>query len=123
MPPGKTKPLLEDRASLTRAITLMESTREDHQAETQALLTAILPHIGSSLRSCINGVTSMGKSTIIVAFGLHAIEQGRKVAVLAVDPSSSKTGGSILADKTRMSKLSQLEYAFIRPSPTGGSLG
>lgn len=114
---------LTDRQSLARAITLIESTRDDHQREARELLHSILPHTGKSLRLGISGVPGVGKSTFIEAFGLHAIKQGHKVAVLAIDPSSSKTGGSILGDKTRMAQLSQHEDAFIRPSPTSGILG
>ncbi len=116
-------PDLTDRPTLARAITLVESTRADHRAEAQALLQSILPRTGNSVRLGITGVPGVGKSTFIEAFGLHAIAQGHKVAVLAVDPSSSKTGGSILGDKTRMQRLSQEERAFIRPSPTSGTLG
>ncbi|MBY0406872.1 MAG: methylmalonyl Co-A mutase-associated GTPase MeaB, partial [Rickettsiales bacterium] len=112
-----------DRASLARGITLVESTRPDHQAEAQELLTSLMPRTGQSVRIGITGVPGVGKSTFIEAFGLHLIEQGHKVAVLAVDPSSARTGGSILGDKTRMSRLSQHESAYIRPSPTSGSLG
>ncbi len=112
-----------NRAALARAITLVESTRADHQQEAQSLITKILPQTGKSLRIGITGVPGVGKSTFIEAFGLHVISQGHKVAVLAIDPSSVKTGGSILGDKTRMAKLSQHESAFIRPSPAAGSLG
>ncbi len=112
-----------NRAALARGITLIESTREDHQQEAQALLTHILPDTGRSIRIGITGVPGVGKSTFIESFGLHMIEQGHKVAVLAIDPSSVRTGGSILGDKTRMSRLSQDERAYIRPSPTSGSLG
>lgn len=112
-----------DRAALARAITLIESTRADHQQEAQALLAAILPQTGKSLRVGITGTPGVGKSTFIEAFGLHAIAQGKRIAVLAIDPSSARTGGSILGDKTRMAKLAQHERAFIRPSPTGGTLG
>lgn len=112
-----------DRAALARAITLVESTREDHQHEAQTLLNQLLPRTGKSIRVGITGVPGVGKSTFIESFGLHVIGQGHKVAVLAVDPSSSRTGGSILGDKTRMSQLSQSDQAYIRPSPTGGSLG
>jgi LAO/AO transport system kinase len=111
------------RAGLARAITLVESTREDHQREAQQLITSILPLTGKALRIGITGVPGVGKSTFIESFGLHLIEQGHKVAVLAIDPSSSRTGGSILGDKTRMAALSQHEDAYIRPSPTAGSLG
>lgn len=111
------------RASLARAITLVESTRNDHQLEAQELLTKLLQHTGKSIRIGITGVPGVGKSTFIESFGLHLINQGKKVAVLAIDPSSTITGGSILGDKTRMAELSQNENAFIRPSPTAGSLG
>jgi LAO/AO transport system kinase len=111
------------RARLARNITLIESTRSDHEQEAQKLLSEILPQTGKSLRIGITGVPGVGKSTFIEALGLHIIAQGHKVAVLAVDPSSSKTGGSILGDKTRMAQLAQSESAFIRPSPTSGSLG
>src|SRR5580698_277034 len=112
-----------DRAALARAITLIESTRDDHQQEAQTLLTELLPKTGNSIRIGITGAPGVGKSTFIEAFGLHVIERGHKVAVLAIDPSSARTGGSILGDKTRMSKLAQNENAYIRPSPTGGALG
>jgi LAO/AO transport system kinase len=112
-----------DRTALARAITLIESTRTDHQREAQKLLTLLLPKTGHSIRIGITGAPGVGKSTFIEAFGLHAIENGHKVAVLAVDPSSARTGGSILGDKTRMSKLAQNDDAYIRPSPTSGSLG
>lgn len=115
--------LKADRTALARAITLVESTRADHQAEAQELLASLFPHTGRSLRIGITGVPGVGKSTFIEAFGLHAIAQGHKVAVLAIDPSSSKTGGSIMGDKTRMAKLAQHECAYIRPSPTSGTLG
>ena len=118
-----TDTMLSDRASLARAITLMESTRADHQQEAQILLASLLPKTGNSIRIGITGVPGVGKSTFIETFGLYVIGQGHKVAVLAIDPSSTRTGGSILGDKTRMSQLSQHEQAFIRPSPTGGSLG
>lgn len=111
------------RAKLAKEITLVESTREDHQREAQDLITKILPKTGKSLRIGITGVPGVGKSTFIETFGLYLISQGHKVAVLAIDPSSNKTGGSILGDKTRMAGLSQHESAFIRPSPTSGSLG
>ncbi len=121
--PLATSILSGDRAALARAITLIESTRDDHQHEAQALLAELFPRTGKSIRIGITGAPGVGKSTFIEAFGLHVIEQGHKVAVLAVDPSSSKTGGSILGDKTRMAQLSQHESAYIRPSPTGGTLG
>ena len=111
------------RRALAKAITLVESTRADHQARAVAVLDALLPHTGRSLRIGLTGVPGAGKSTFIEAFGLHLIEQGLKVAVLAVDPSSSRSGGSILGDKTRMERLCQQEAAFIRPSPAAGTLG
>lgn len=113
----------QERTALAQAITLVESTREDHQREAQALLTECLPATGKSIRIGITGVPGVGKSTFIETFGLYAIAQGHKVAVLAIDPSSSKTGGSILGDKTRMARLAQHEKAFIRPTPTAGALG
>ena len=118
-----TAPKLSDRASLARAITLVESTREDHQREAQELLTSLLPKTGNSIRIGITGVPGVGKSTFIESFGMYAIGLGHKVAVLAIDPSSTRTGGSILGDKTRMGELAQHESAYIRPSPTSGSLG
>lgn len=114
---------LNNRADLAQAITLIESVRSDHQKQAQALLEHILPKTGKSVRIGITGAPGVGKSTFIETFGLHVIGKGHKVAVLAVDPSSRKSGGSILGDKTRMSKLAQHKNAFIRPSPTGGSLG
>lgn len=114
---------LGNRAGLAQAITLIESARADHQRAAQALLEKILPKTGKSIRIGITGAPGVGKSTFIEALGLHVIGKGRKVAVLAVDPSSRRTGGSILGDKTRMSKLAQNKNAFIRPSPTGGALG
>lgn len=123
MPSSSSFPVLSDRAALARAITLVESTRGDHQAKAQALLKDAMPHTGNSIRIGITGVPGVGKSTFIEAFGLHAIAQGHKVAVLAVDPSSARTGGSIMGDKTRMPELSQHPDAYIRPSPTAGSLG
>ncbi len=115
--------LQQDRAALARAITLIESTRADHRQQAQQLLSQLLPHTGKSTRIGITGVPGVGKSTFIEAFGLHVITQGHKVAVLAIDPSSALSGGSILGDKTRMARLSQHENAFIRPSPSTGSLG
>ncbi|PCJ46852.1 MAG: methylmalonyl Co-A mutase-associated GTPase MeaB [Moraxellaceae bacterium] len=117
------KLLQGNRRSLAKAITLTESSLETHRKQAQALLDSVLPHTGKSLRIGITGVPGVGKSTFIEAFGLHLISQGKKVAVLAVDPSSPITGGSILGDKTRMELLSQNDNAFIRPSPTSGSLG
>ncbi|MGQ9366575.1 methylmalonyl Co-A mutase-associated GTPase MeaB [Azospirillum sp. ST 5-10] len=112
-----------ERRALARAITLIESTRPDHRARADALLEALLPHTGRSVRIGISGVPGVGKSTFIEAFGLHVIGQGHRVAVLAVDPSSQRTGGSILGDKTRMVDLSREGDAFIRPSPAGATLG
>ena len=112
-----------DRRALARAITLIESTRRDHRAQADALLEALLPHTGNSVRVGISGVPGVGKSTFIEAFGLHVIGLGHKVAVLAIDPSSQRTGGSILGDKTRMVDLSREQNAFIRPSPAGATLG
>ncbi len=111
------------RRALAKAITLIESSRADHQERAAAVLDALLPHTGRALRIGLTGVPGVGKSTFIEAFGLHLIEQGLKVAVLAIDPSSSRSGGSILGDKTRMERLSQHEAAYIRPSPAAGTLG
>ncbi|TAH40781.1 MAG: methylmalonyl Co-A mutase-associated GTPase MeaB [Betaproteobacteria bacterium] len=108
---------------LAKAITLIESQRDDHKARARQVLEALLPHTGGSMRVGISGVPGVGKSTFIEALGLYLIGQGLRVAVLAVDPSSSLTGGSILGDKTRMELLSQNPAAFIRPSPSAGSLG
>lgn len=112
-----------DRRALARAITLVESTRPDHRADAVALLEAVLDATGSSVRLGITGVPGVGKSTFIEAFGLHVIGAGHKVAVLAVDPTSKRSGGSILGDKTRMEELSRHGDAFIRPSPAGTTLG
>jgi LAO/AO transport system kinase len=109
--------------ALAKAITLIESTRADHQARAAGVLEALLPHTGQSIRLGITGSPGVGKSTFIEAVGLYLIAGGRRVAVLAVDPSSALSGGSILGDKTRMERLSQEAEAFIRPSPSGGSLG
>jgi LAO/AO transport system kinase len=111
------------RRALAKAITLIESSRADHRAQADALLDALLPSTGRSLRLGISGVPGVGKSTFIEALGLFLIERGHRVAVLAVDPSSSVSGGSILGDKTRMERLSVQDAAFIRPSPTSGALG
>jgi LAO/AO transport system kinase len=112
-----------DRRALARAITLVESTRPDHRAEASALIAALLPHTGDGRRLGVSGVPGSGKSTLIEALGLHAIEAGHRVAVLAVDPSSKRSGGSILGDKTRMAELGRHADAFIRPSPASGTLG
>jgi LAO/AO transport system kinase len=111
------------RRAMAKAITLLESTRADHRAQADELLTALLPHSGKSLRLGISGVPGVGKSTFIEALGLYLIAKGHRVAVLAVDPSSSVSGGSILGDKTRMEQLSMHERAYIRPSPSSGTLG
>jgi LAO/AO transport system kinase len=111
------------RRAIAKAITLLESTRADHRAQGDELLTALLPHTGKSFRLGISGVPGVGKSTFIEALGLHLIALGHRVAVLTIDPSSSVSGGSILGDKTRMEKLSVHECAYIRPSPSSGTLG
>ena len=115
--------LAGQRRALAKAITLIESTRHDHQQRAQRVLNALLPSTGKAIRIGISGVPGAGKSTFIEALGVWLIEQGKKLAVLAVDPSSSVSGGSILGDKTRMEQLCQREEAFIRPSPSAGSLG
>ncbi len=112
-----------DRAKLARAITLIESRNVDHQKLAQEMLLGLLPRTGQSLRIGISGLPGAGKSTFIDAFGTMLTGAGHKVAVLAVDPTSSRTGGSILGDKTRMTRLAVDGNAFIRPSPTGGTLG
>ncbi len=111
------------RRAMAKAITLLESTRADHRTQADELLTALLPHTGGALRLGISGVPGVGKSTFIEALGLYLIGQGHRVAVLAVDPSSTVSGGSILGDKTRMEHLSVHERAYIRPSPSSGNLG
>jgi LAO/AO transport system kinase len=111
------------RAALARAITLIESRRADHQAAARDLVQALLPDTGKAFRVGITGSPGVGKSTTIDALGMFLIERGHKVAVLAVDPSSARTGGSILGDKTRMARLSNSDAAFIRPSPSSGTLG
>ena len=112
-----------DRRLLAKAITLAESTRDDHQAAAREVMAALLPRTGQALRLGLTGSPGVGKSTLIEALGLHLVEQGRRVAVLAIDPSSSVSGGSVLGDKTRMEFLSQHPSAFIRPSPASGALG
>jgi LAO/AO transport system kinase len=112
-----------DRAVLARAITLVESTRADHRDKAQELLVELLPSAGGAHRIGITGVPGVGKSTFIDAFGTMLTSEGHRVAVLAVDPSSTRTGGSILGDKTRMARLATDPSAFIRPSPTSGTLG
>ncbi|MDR1709416.1 MAG: methylmalonyl Co-A mutase-associated GTPase MeaB [Candidatus Accumulibacter sp.] len=115
--------LNKERRALAKTITLVESTRADHQRRAQKVIGALLPHTGGAIRVGISGVPGAGKSTFIEALGNYLIDQGHKLAILAVDPSSSVSGGSILGDKTRMESLCQRIEAFIRPSPTAGSLG
>ena len=112
-----------DRRALARAITLVESTRPDHRRDADAAITAVLPKTGRSVRIGISGPPGVGKSTFIEAFGTHLTEAGHQVSVLAVDPSSARSGGSILGDKTRMERLARDPKAFIRPSPAGTELG
>jgi|SRR5579872_2137015 len=116
--------LAGDRAGLAQAITLVESSRPDHNERARELIDACLPHTGNSVRLGITGVPGVGKSTFIEALGMHIIrERGERIAVLAIDPSSPVSGGSILGDKTRMPLLGSNDQAFIRPSPSGGSSG
>lgn len=112
-----------DRRALAQAITLIESTRADHRAIACDLLERLLPHSGGSIRLGVSGVPGVGKSTFVEALGNHVIDQGHRVAVLTVDPSSAISGGSILGDKTRMERLSRRPEAYIRPSPAGKTLG
>jgi LAO/AO transport system kinase len=112
-----------DRKALARAITLVESSRADHRRDAVALLETLLPASGKAVRLGITGVPGVGKSTFIEAFGLHLVEEQHRVAVLAIDPSSKRSGGSILGDKTRMEALARQPAAFIRPSPARGTLG
>jgi LAO/AO transport system kinase len=112
-----------DIAVLARALTLIESSSPGHQPLAEALLTRLLPHTGQSIRVGITGAPGAGKSTFIDALGLHLVDQGKRVAVLAVDPSSGVSGGSILGDKTRMPRLAAQPNAYIRPSPSSGTLG
>ncbi|ANI99581.1 ATPase/protein kinase [Polynucleobacter wuianus] len=116
-------PTLKQRRALAKAITLLESTRLDHRKRADEVLNTLLPKTGKSFRLGISGVPGVGKSTLIETLGLYLIEKGHRVAVLAIDPSSSLSGGSILGDKTRMERLSVLENAFIRPSPSSLTLG
>ena len=111
------------RRAIAKAVTLLESTRSDHRAQADVLLTALLPHTGKALRLGISGVPGVGKSTFIETLGMYLIDEGHRVAVLTIDPSSTVSGGSILGDKTRMEKLSVHERAYIRPSPSSGALG
>ncbi|MCW2523495.1 MAG: putative GTPase [Frankiales bacterium] len=115
--------LAGDRAAIARAITLVESKRADHREQAQKLLAALTPHTGNARRIGVTGVPGVGKSTFIDSFGMFLIEQGHRVAVLAVDPSSGRTGGSLLGDRTRMGRLAASPEAFVRPSPSGGTLG
>ena len=115
--------LAGDRRALAAAITLIESTREDDRTAAEELLQALLPHAGKARRIGISGAPGVGKSTFIEAFGTRQIAAGRRLAVLAIDPSSTRSGGSILGDKTRMPDLARSEESFIRASPTGGTLG
>ena len=114
---------MDQRRAMAKAITLLESTRPDHRLQADELLTNLLPHTGQSYRIGLSGVPGVGKSTLIESLGLMLIAQGHKVAVLAIDPSSTVSGGSILGDKTRMEQLSVHPHAFIRPSPSSGTLG
>ncbi len=112
-----------DRRALARAITLVESSKPEHRADAKTLLARITPSSGNAIRIGISGVPGVGKSSFIEAFGEHVIEQGHRLAVLAVDPSSARSGGSVLGDKTRMANLAANPSAFIRPSPSAGTLG
>lgn len=115
--------LAHDRRSLAKAITLVESSRADHQQRATQLLNTLMPSTGHSLRIGVSGAPGVGKSTFVDSLGMHAITLGHRVAVLAVDPSSALSGGSILGDKTRMPRLSNHADAFVRPSPSTGTLG
>ena len=112
-----------DRRLLSKTITLIESSRSDHQQLARKIVDRLLPHTGKAIRLGITGVPGVGKSTFIESLGMSLVKGGHRVAVLAVDPSSSRSGGSVMADKTRMEKLAVEENAFIRPSPSGGTLG
>ncbi|MGD9291158.1 MAG: methylmalonyl Co-A mutase-associated GTPase MeaB, partial [Desulfobacterales bacterium] len=115
--------LAQKRRMVAKTITLIESSLAAHQEKAKKIVDALLPHAGKAVRIGITGVPGVGKSTYIESFGLQLVEQNHRVAVLAVDPSSSKSGGSIMGDKTRMERLSMEQGAFIRPSPSGGTLG
>jgi LAO/AO transport system kinase len=115
--------LEQNRRILSKTITLIESALPAHQALARDIIDQLLPHTGKAVRLGITGVPGVGKSTFIENFGIHLLQKGHRIAVLAVDPSSTLSGGSVLADKTRMEKLSARERAFIRPSPSGGTLG
>jgi len=115
--------LANNRRIVAKTITLIESSLPSHQEMAKAIVDALLPHAGKAVRIGITGVPGVGKSTYIESFGLQLVKQNHRVAVLAVDPSSSKSGGSIMGDKTRMERLSLEQQAFIRPSPSGGTLG
>ncbi|MBT7484883.1 MAG: methylmalonyl Co-A mutase-associated GTPase MeaB, partial [Rhodospirillales bacterium] len=112
-----------DVRALGKAITLIESSRSDHRETAIGLIERLLPHAGNAIRVGLTGIPGVGKSTFIEALGLQLIDQGHRVAVLAIDPTSNRSGGSILGDKTRMENLSRHEDAFIRPSPSRGTLG
>ena len=115
--------LANNRRIVAKTITLIESSLFAQQETAKAIVDALLPYAGKAVRIGVTGVPGVGKSTYIESFGLQLVEQGHRVAVLAVDPSSSKSGGSIMGDKTRMERLSLEQQAFIRPSPSGGTLG
>ena len=125
--PGRVPPVADilagDRRALAAAITLIESTREEDREAAEGLLQALLPHAGKAVRLGISGAPGVGKSTFIEAFGTRAIAAGRRIAVLAIDPSSERSGGSILGDKTRMPELARSEESFIRATPASGTLG
>ncbi|MGD9228694.1 MAG: methylmalonyl Co-A mutase-associated GTPase MeaB, partial [Desulfobacterales bacterium] len=113
----------QNRRILSKTITLIESSRSDHQELARKIVDQLLPHTGKAVRLGITGVPGVGKSTFIESLGMSLVDTGHRVAVLAVDPSSSRSGGSVMADKTRMERLAVEENAFIRPSPSGGTLG
>ena len=115
--------MANDRRMVAKTITLIESSLGSHQEQAKEIIDALLPKAGSAVRIGITGVPGVGKSTFIESFGMHLVNNGHRVAVLAVDPSSSKSGGSIMGDKTRMERLSLESNAFIRPSPSSGTLG